>query len=87
MHKTFQCTKCGVCCTRLDLSELYSFLNRGDGVCCYFDENSRLCTIYSERPELCNVELMYEKEFYKFFSKEEYLLENYKACELLKKGG
>ena len=40
----------------LDKSDLYSDLNRGDGICKYFDEQTHLCSIYDERPEKCNID-------------------------------
>lgn len=47
----FHCDCCGLCCMNLDKSDLYSDLNRGDGICKYFDEQTHLCSIYDERPE------------------------------------
>ena len=40
----FECDKCGACCRSLKRSELYSKLDRGDGVCKYLNDN--LCSIY-----------------------------------------
>lgn len=50
----FECDKCGACCRSLKCSELYSKLDRGDGVCKYLNDN--LCSIYDTRPVLCRVE-------------------------------
>ena len=41
----FKCDCCGLCCMNLNKSDLYDDLNRGDGVCKYFDEVSKLCSI------------------------------------------
>ncbi len=60
----FQCDCCGLCCMNLKMSELYSDLDRGDGICRYLDVASKLCTIYRNRPDKCNVDKTYEK-FYK----------------------
>lgn len=54
----FYCDCCGLCCMNLSKSEIYSDLDRGDGICKYFDMDSKLCTIYEERPEKCNVDKM-----------------------------
>lgn len=79
----FKCDKCGICCEHVDFVK--SALNRGDGVCRYFDEKTRLCGIYEIRPCLCNVDASYEKYFKNSMSKAEFYAENYKACEALKK--
>lgn len=59
----FYCDCCGLCCMNLSKSEIYSDLDRGDGICKYFDMDSKLCTIYEERPEKCNVDKMYNNFF------------------------
>lgn len=64
---------------------MLSYLDRGDGVCKYYDNQTRLCKIYENRPILCNVDLGFEKYFSKFFTKEEYYSLNYKLCEEMKK--
>lgn len=55
----FPCTSCGECCRRVHLSEQTAFLDRGDGVCRHFDDESKLCTIYETRPLVCRVEDYY----------------------------
>ena len=80
----FNCKKCGQCCSNLDKSPLYSDLDRGDGVCIHYDENTHLCKIYEERPLKCNVDKMYEAVFNKIMTKEEYYKQNYVACKSLK---
>lgn len=71
----------------LKMSELYSDLDRGDGICKYFDLNSKLCSIYENRPDKCNVDKIYD-DFYKDkISREQYYELNYRACRLLKAGG
>jgi hypothetical protein len=83
MREQFHCDKCGLCCENLNLSSEYDDLNDGTGTCRYFDKETRLCTIYDNRPEKCNI----EASFYRFKDKytyEEYLELNYKACRELK---
>lgn len=80
----FECDKCGLCCTRLNASSIYNKLNRGDGVCIFFDEEVKLCTIYQKRPLICNVDESYEKIFKQSMSKDEYYKANYAACRELK---
>ena len=37
----FKCDCCGLCCCNLDKSSIYQDLDSGDGICKYFDENTR----------------------------------------------
>ena len=78
----FQCDKCGMCCRNLYLSELYSDLDRGDGVCKYLKGN--LCSIYENRPLKCRVDDSYEIYFKSVMTREEYDRMNQEACKLLK---
>ncbi|MFB2516000.1 YkgJ family cysteine cluster protein [Lysinibacillus sp. OTC-L20] len=79
----FFCDQCGLCCQNLHLSELYADLDSGDGTCIYFDHQSKLCTIYENRPLKCQVDKMYEL-YFSSITKDEYYQLNYDACQLLK---
>lgn len=81
----FKCDCCGLCCMNLRMSELYSDLDRGDGICMYFDMNSRLCSIYEKRPEKCNIDKMYEYLYQRKMSREQFYQLNYDVCDSLKK--
>ena len=80
----FQCDKCGLCCQQVGQSELYAWLDRGDGVCKYYDEQTKLCSRYDTRPLICNVDKAYQEYFKDEMSLEEYYMLNYKACQILK---
>jgi len=80
----FQCERCGLCCVNLHKSALYTELDRGDGVCRYFDVNSKLCTIYESRPLKCNVDKTYEIYLKNKMSLERYYELNYEACKKLR---
>lgn len=82
----FLCDKCGLCCMQVGKSELYQELDRGDGICRYFDDNTHLCTIYDERPLLCNIDMTYKQFFEKKMSLEEYYQVNYEYCKKIKRG-
>ncbi|MGI2024410.1 YkgJ family cysteine cluster protein [Shewanella glacialipiscicola] len=58
--KPFPCNACGLCCRRVNESVETDFLDRSDGVCRHFDEQTHLCTIYDERPLVCRVEDYYQ---------------------------
>ncbi len=79
----FPCDKCGECCRNLNLSKVYSGLDRGDGVCRYLDGN--LCSIYQNRPVLCRIDESYEIFFKDFMTKEEFYNVNMRVCNELKK--
>lgn len=79
----FECSQCGECCRNLNNSEIYKFLDRGDGICKYL--NGNLCSIYNRRPLLCRVGECYEKFFSSKLSREEYYKVNYAICSALKK--
>lgn len=78
----FKCDQCGRCCRNLNKSELYTALDRGDGVCIYLDGNK--CSIYNERPLLCRVDECYDVYFKDAMAKDEYYKLNYEACDKLK---
>lgn len=79
----FLCDKCGLCCKHLELIPQLTEYNSGDGRCMYLSEDN-LCKIYSSRPDICNVNKMYELEYSNKMSREEYILYNIKGCKMLK---
>ena len=78
----FECDSCGLCCMNIYKSEIYSELDRGDGVCKYLSGN--LCSIYENRPLLCRIAECYELFFKDTMSLEEYYRLNIEECEKLK---
>lgn len=83
----FFCDKCGLCCMNIGASTIYEKLDRGDGICKFFDEETKLCTIYEKRPLLCNLEETYKIYFKGKMSKNEYDQLNSEACKRLKEKG
>lgn len=77
----FQCNQCGECCRHLDQSEIYQDLDRGDGICRFLEGDS--CSIYQNRPLMCQVDRAYEEIFKDVYTKEEYYRMNYEACRKL----
>ena len=77
----FPCTACGLCCKKVHLSEQTSWLNRGDGVCRYFDEQTNLCTIYEQRPLVCRVEEYYLQHLTQHYSWQEFVRINLEVCQ------
>lgn len=79
---TFECDRCGLCCSHIGGNELYNTLDRGDGVCIFLKEN--LCSIYETRPLLCRIYESWEQLFSSQMSAEEFFELNYKSCRTLK---
>ncbi len=84
MESMFKCDKCGKCCKMVGQKSMYKHLDRGDGICRYFDEDTNLCSIYENRPDICNVDKMYELFYKNILSKSEYYKLNYEACKKIK---
>ena len=80
----FPCDRCGKCCANVNLSPLVSYLDRGDGSCRYLDTATKLCSIYEQRPEICRVELQFQKHYAEQYSWDDFVKLNLKACEALK---
>ena len=78
----FRCSRCGLCCRNIDkVPELKEF-DAGNGVCIHLTEDN-LCDIYSFRPDICNVDKMFEIRYKDFFTREEYDRLNEEGCKSL----
>lgn len=83
MKIDFHCSKCGACCSHLSaFNHIYDELDRGDGVCKFFDDKERLCTIYETRPSLCRVVESY-KLFADNITQDTYIKQTKEACAFL----
>lgn len=80
----FPCDQCGICCKHIDQIPQLKQYDSGNGRCKYLLSNN-LCAIYSERPNICNVNKMYELHYKGEMSYEEYMAINIKGCKELKK--
>ena len=80
----FQCDCCGLCCMHIDEFIINDGLNRGDGICKHFDENTHLCQIYENRPIICNVDEFYTSFLSSQISKDEFYSINYESCKQIK---
>ena len=82
-NDAFACTQCGACCRRIArIAELARF-DDGSGICKYLDKSRNLCTIYANRPEICCIDMMFERHFANNYSKEQFYALNAKACNIL----
>ncbi len=66
----FNCKCCGECCKHIGCIEEMKEYDRGDGVCKYL-KNDNKCSIYNNRPNLCNGKYVYEK-YYSHLTVEEF---------------
>lgn len=48
------CTQCGECCKANAVTQ--GLPDRGDCVCVHYDDESRLCKIYEDRPPICRID-------------------------------
>ncbi|WP_342322956.1 YkgJ family cysteine cluster protein [Kosakonia sp. BYX6] len=79
----FPCTACGKCCRRVNASPETAFLDRGDGACRHFDDDSHLCRIYEQRPLVCRVEEYYRQNLAAIIPWDEFVRINLAICEKL----
>jgi Fe-S-cluster containining protein len=59
----FPCTQCGACCRNVDKAAETRMLDRGDGCCVHYDDASRLCKIYESRPDICRVDVQFQRHY------------------------
>lgn len=76
----FPCSKCGLCCQNISTVEELIEFDLGNGVCKFFNYETKSCSIYDTRPNICRVSDMYKLKYYKDFSKEEFFKINVNAC-------
>lgn len=81
----FPCTQCGLCCQNIAGIEQLKDFDLGNGVCKFFNKQTHGCDIYENRPDICQVDKMFELEFYSYFTKIEFYRENAKVCNQLQK--
>ncbi|PQJ97628.1 YkgJ family cysteine cluster protein [Chromatium okenii] len=80
----FPCNRCGACCQNTNLSTKTTFLDRGDGLCRYFNEEEKLCSIYNERPDICRIGLQYQLNYQDTIIWDDFVTLNLQACEYLR---
>ena len=80
----FPCDMCGLCCQSVGRSDIYKLLDRGDGVCRYYQIDTHKCSIYLQRPILCNIDAYYDKFLKAICSRSEFYKMNQQVCNELK---
>lgn len=96
----FPCTKCGVCCKTIGrliadannasddqnplIAEVRAFPFEVKGQTCSMYIEGKGCSVYNERPDICNIDKMYEKYYrYTGMSLKEYYSFNAAGCNIL----
>lgn len=79
----FPCTNCGLCCQNISTVRELKEFDLGNGTCKYFDNVSNSCIIYETRPDICRIDKMYETKYKKYFTKENFYIENAQVCNSL----
>lgn len=82
MSNKFKCSKCGECCRHIDLIPALAEYDVGTGKCKYLSDS--LCSIYNNRPDICNVDVMFEKVYSKYYTKDEFYKLNEICCIKIK---
>lgn len=80
----FPCDCCGACCKNIKLAAETAYLDRGDGICRHFNDESNLCSIYNNRPDICRVDFQYLTKYSTLISWEDFINLNQQACNHLK---
>ena len=81
---SFPCSMCGLCCQNIGHIESFKEYDRGDGICKYFDFDNNGCKIYENRPDICNIDRMYSKYFYKEYKTlSDFYIANANSCNFL----
>ena len=81
--QSFPCYQCGKCCRNVDKSESTRFLDRGDGICHHLNLSTNYCRIYSNRPDICRIDLQYIRHYSDQYSWDAFVEINLIACEKL----
>ena len=80
--KPIDCSHCTALCCRV-IGKIIPEYDRGDCVCKYLTDDNK-CSIYDDRPELCNTVHIYNKYFRNRYTPEEWNIINMEACKYLK---
>lgn len=81
MVKPIDCSNCNAPCCH-QMGKILPEYDRGDGACKYLDGTK--CSIYNDRPLICNTVKLYYKYFKDKYTIEEWNELNKKACEVLR---
>lgn len=98
MEPKLNCDKCGLCCTRVrdvitnnnlplvvkELVKEFPYTWNEKGVCEKLVDNK--CSVYENRPAICNIKTMYNMYYKNIMTEKEYLKQTLNSCNKLKDG-
>ncbi len=76
----FPCTQCGLCCQKVGFALQTQALDRGDGTCKHYDNLTKLCTIYKNRPDICKIDVQYAINYANQYTWQEFVDLNWSVC-------
>jgi len=79
----FPCARCGACCRNVHLAAETKTLDRGDGSCIHYDDASKMCSIYDQRPAVCRVDVQFHENYSQMMSWDTFCALNLEACKQL----
>ena len=79
----FPCERCGCCCRQVGRTIWGKEMADENGICQHLDQAHNLCTIYETRPDICRVDLMYDRLYRDKMSQEAFYALNKKECRKL----
>jgi hypothetical protein len=79
--KPIDCSKCNALCCKV-MGKILPEYDRGDCVCKYLTDDNK-CSIYEDRPFICNTVRIYNKYYKDKYTIEQWNELNNKACEAL----
>lgn len=86
METKFNCSKCGACCKLIPdpVLKIYGLPRSKNGGCGHLlADNS--CSIYDARPDVCNVKIMWDKNYSKTVTWDDYKKISEELCTIMMK--
>ena len=84
MEFQYKCENCGACCRHWNPARYNKEIVNEKGDCIYLDINTKLCTIYNNRPDFCRVNKWYNLHFSNI-KWEHYTTQQILGCNILRK--
>lgn len=81
----FPCSGCGLCCTKIDIigklygKDVFPYSWDETGRCEKLTDDNK-CSIYNDRPLICNVDDMFDAVYHKQMTREEFYRANADLC-------
>ncbi len=67
------------------MADKTKYLDRGDGTCRHYQQTTRQCSIYDNRPNICRVDVQFQQHYAALMSWKAFVDLNAEACRFLQK--